>query len=245
MVLTGQQVPLPVRLLYPKKCGACGMAVDEQADRLCWDCRANVRAISGPMCDVCGDPVEGRFSRRFVCRHCREAPPSFDVARSAILYDGAGAEVVQAFKYRGALWLEELLVDWLEACLETWLAGERPDYVVPVPLHPRRWRERGFNQAVLLAAGLAWRRGWRCCPAVLKRIKPTLTQTRLTAPERLSNVAGAFRAAPVAELNGRTVLLVDDVMTTGATVSACAHALKAAGVSRVVVVTAARGQRGA
>lgn len=189
--------------------------------------------------------MEGRLDQRFVCRHCREAPPSFDLARSAVYYDGAAAEVVKAFKYRGALWMENLLVDWLEACLNTWLKEEKPDWVVPVPLHPRRWRERGFNQAVLLAAGLARRRGWRCGSGMLERVKPTLKQTRLTAPQRLSNVAGAFRAAPVAELNGRTVLLVDDVMTTGATVGACARALKAAGVTRVVVITAARGQRGA
>ena len=156
-------------------------------------------------------------------------------------FEGVVTSLIHDFKYHHALWLEEELTDLLQACVGAHYGGLAFDAVCAVPLHPVRRRERGFNQAALLAARLArrlrlpWRRGG------LVRARDTGTQTHLTARERLSNVKGAFEAGGDRRWGGKRLLLVDDVMTTGATVSACAEALKRAGAASVHVVTLARG----
>lgn len=157
-------------------------------------------------------------------------------------FDGLAADMIHQFKYHSALWMRDEFVHWLDVCLKVHYPDLDVDAVCPVPLYPARERERGFNQALLLAGGLARRLRkpvWR--KAVL-RVRRTETQTHLTARQRLSNVAEAFWARRSARLAGRSVLLVDDVMTTGATTSACARALKDAGCRSVHVVTLARQQ---
>lgn len=228
-------------LLFPRHCGACGADAERAGGHLCWDCRADLHTIGSPMCGHCGNPVEGRIDHAYECFHCVETQPGFDQARSAVRFEGAITTLIHDFKYRHALWLEEELVDLLLACARTHYGDMTFDAVLAVPLHHVRQRERGYNQAAILAAALARRLARPYRRRMLIRTRDTGTQTHLTARERLSNVKGAFRVPTPARCAGRRLLLVDDVMTTGATVSACAAALRAGGASSVCVVTIARG----
>lgn len=229
-------------MFFPRCCSGCGRAVGEPGRHLCWDCRAEFRPIAAPLCQRCGNPMEGRAEHAYSCWHCTHHPPRFELARSALRFEGVAAGLIRDFKYHRAFWLQEELVDLLEACVRAHY-GEAPgDVLCPVPLHGVRARSRGFNQAALLAAGLARRLRLPCATRVVRRVRFTRTQTHLTASERLSNVAGAFSVRRPAAVRGKRWLLVDDVMTTGATVDACAAALLDAGALSVRVVTLARGQ---
>jgi ComF family protein len=235
-------IPVLLDAVFPRSCPGCGIAMSEPGLDLCWDCRANVSVIALPLCDCCGEAVNGRVDHTFVCQGCVKSPPFYRRARAAIHYNTLGKRLVTQFKYSQALWLEKLLVDLLESCVLTHFSGIPYDMVCAVPLHPLKRRERGYNQAALLTKALAKRLDLPMAPARhLIRTRMTPSQTRLTARQRLTNVMAAFEARTAGRWNGRRVLLVDDVMTTGATVSACAKALRNAGVEAVDVVTVARG----
>lgn len=228
-------------LFYPRVCAACGGPVGDEPGHLCWDCLAGITYVKSPYCSLCGDPVEGRIDHEFVCYNCTSTPPHFDRARSAARYAGPLQNVLREFKYRQSLWAGRDLVRLLTACTEAHYDPAQVDAVCFVPLYPARQRDREYNQAERLARGLARRLGKPLLGRCLARVRPTPTQTHLTARARATNVAGAFRARWTRRLKGRRVLLVDDVMTTGATVSECARVLKEAGAAAVYVVTVARG----
>ncbi len=228
-------------LLYPRSCAGCGTSLAGKTGQLCWDCQADVRPIAPPFCYWCGNPVEGRVDHRYVCYHCTAAAPHFTRARCAARFEGVLPDLIHAFKYQDALWLAPDLVDLLQACWNTHFADWPCDGVTAVPLHPARRRARGYNQARVLAVGLARRLGRPHWDGLLHRLRATETQTHLTARERLRNVAGAFEIGSPRRLRERRILLVDDVMTTGATVSEAARALRAGGAAEVYVLTLARG----
>jgi len=228
-------------LLFPRCCGGCGGAAEAEGGHLCWDCRAELRPIGAPICSLCGNPVEGRIDHVYECFHCVENRPRFDRARSAVRFEGAITQLIRQFKYHHALWLQEELVDLLQATVVAHYDQVDWDAVCAVPLHHVRQRERGFNQAALLATSLARRLKLPVRGSGLVRGRATGTQTHLTARERLSNVKDAFEVRWAARWRGLRLLLVDDVMTTGATVSACAGVLKDAGAASVHVITLARG----
>jgi ComF family protein len=149
-------------------------------------------------------------------------------------------KLIHRFKYTGHHYLRRVLTDWLaEAFQDERIKRQPVDALVPVPLHPRRKRERGFNQAQSLCELLSSRRGLPLWPA-LERVRYTATQTRLTRPERNENVRGAFRCLPRWPLQDARLLLVDDVFTTGSTVDECARVLRRAGAASVRVLTVAR-----
>jgi ComF family protein len=243
-------------LLFPRQCEGCGGDLGGSGNALfCWDCLASLPYLRPPFCARCGDFVAGDVPGDFVCASCARHPPAFDLARSAFRFDGAVAQAVKRLKYRDGIWIAPGLGAFLA---ETWRALPqtlRPavDWVTPVPLASARARERGYNQAGLLAKALA-RRLRLPCREVLRRTRDTGTQTKLTAQERRKNVRGAFavkaayRGAPGSwrarwfpPVEGARILLVDDVITTGATVDECARALKAAGAAAVYALSAARG----
>ena len=230
-------------MLFSRACEACGAALGEdETGFLCWDCRAGVRFVQVPFCERCGDPVPGTIGGPFECAGCRGLQPAFDWARSAVHYDGAAKTCLRRFKYQAGIWLQEELVGWLAALWRTCPADVRAaDFVTGVPLYPRRERERGYNQAALLAEGLARQVGIPFRPRMLGRRMPTATQTHLTAVQRVHNVKGVFKVLRPGQVRGARIALVDDVMTTGATVNECARALKAAGAAAVMVLTVARG----
>ena len=157
------------------------------------------------------------------------------VAKSVVL------EVIHRFKYQRALWFENFLADLFLREAVPVLRGQGWDFIVPVPLHPLKEREREFNQAEILARHLGEAIGIPLNAKLLRRVASTLTQTRLTREQRAANMRGAFEVRAGIELNGERVVLVDDVFTTGATTNACARALRTAGAGEVCVWTVARG----
>lgn len=228
-------------MFYPRRCLGCGASSPETFRYICWDCWSDAARVEPPFCDLCGDPVAGAVDHEFICYSCSAEKPAFAGARSASRYDGVVGEALRQLKYEKALWLAPDMAELLHICLQAEYPGQVFDLIVPVPLHHIRRRERGYNQSALLARELGRRMGCPVRSGVLRRIRPTATQTNLTANERLSNVEGAFQYKRTMKLAGRRVLLVDDVMTTGATVNACAKSLRKGGAASVHVVTAARG----
>ncbi len=228
-------------MLYPRNCMGCGKSSPETFRYICWDCWSDASHIEPPFCSLCGDPVAGTIEHDFICYACSSEKPYFDAARSAARYDGVVGEALRQLKYEKALWMSCDLSELLLGCLKAEYAGITFDFVVPVPLFHVRRRERGYNQSAVLAAELARRMHSQKASRLLRRIRPTATQTNLTAAQRLSNVQNAFQHGKNKQLAGQRVLLVDDVMTTGATVNACAKALKQGGAQSVHVLTVARG----
>ncbi len=228
-------------LVFPRMCAVCGGDVGEEPGHLCWDCLAQLPLIGAPYCAWCGDPVDGRVDQAYTCMYCGRNPPFFERARSAIRYRGVVRELLRDFKYHHAFWLKKDLVRILASCVTLDFSLDEVDVVASVPLYPPRERERAYNQAFLLAEGLAKELHKPLLKGGLRRIRPTATQTHLTARDRATNVRGAFGLRGAHRLEGRKVLLVDDVMTTGATVNECARTLKEGGAQCVFVVTVARG----
>jgi len=227
---------------YPETCALCG---DERADAKsgyvgakCWQ---QVRFIRPPFCERCGLPFDGDLTTTFECTNCREMELHFSSARSAVIAKTAVLEVIHRFKYQRQLWFEAFLADLLLREALPVLRGQKWDFIAPVPLHPVRHREREFNQAELLARHLSSGAKIPLNIKLLRRVSPTMTQTLLTREQRAKNMRGAFAVRRGVKLNGEKIILVDDVFTTGATTSACAKALKAAGAGDVCVWTVARG----
>jgi ComF family protein len=228
-------------LFFPRHCVGCGQSVDRPSGHICWDCFRSIELRESGLCDCCGLKIESVVTHAFTCSVCVETPPAFDRARSAGRFSGVLRESLHQFKYGQATWLCSDLVDLLHGCVLAHYAAAEVDVVAPVSLHASRRRDRGYNQAALLGAELAQRLHRPFVGDALIRTRATPTQTRLHARERRRNVHGAFVACAPEWVRGRTVLLVDDVMTTGATLSEAARILKRAGAWRVWAVTVARG----
>ena len=229
-------------LIFSRACEGCGAAMGEEAGGLCWDCQTEVKPVRIPFCERCGDPVAGAVQGPFECAWCRKVDPAFAWARSAVRYEGVAKACLRRFKYNAGVWLLDDLVQWLVALWRVCPATAREATVVTgVPLYPKRQRERGYNQASLLAARLAQRIGIPFQDGLLGRRRATETQTHLTAAQRVHNVRGVFSVPWAHRVHGARIVLVDDVMTTGATVNECARALQAAGAASVMVLTVARG----
>ena len=228
-------------MVCPRMCAGCGRPVGEEASHICWECLAGLWPVQFPHCAVCGNPVQGKAEGEYTCSMCRGRKRNFDKARSAVHFDGPITHVLHAFKYTQAAHLASDLAGLLAVCAEVHYRPADVDAVTFVPLHHQKERERTYNQSRLLAGDLAAIIGKPLLSRCLVRWRPTTTQTALSAVERRANVKGAFRAMNGRWLEGRRILLVDDVMTTGATVDECADALKQAGAAEVRVVTVARG----
>jgi len=229
-------------LVYPEVCQLCGEARATPAEGfVCGGCRAKVRFIERPFCERCGRPYEGEITGTFECPNCREAELHFGKARSAAVARGTMLEAIHRYKYHRALWLEPFLADLLVGRAQPELAKEKWDFIVPVPLYPAKQREREFNQAERLARRLSAATGIPVNKRLLRRVRPTCTQTRLSRPEREANVRDAFAMRGKRRLQGEGIVLLDDVLTTGSTTSACAKVLRGAGAGEVCVWTIARG----
>jgi len=181
----------------------------------------------------CGRPVDRPAG--YICSRCYATLPWYDeFAKSAFAYLAPVAELVNMYKFSGATYLAEDFAEALEKSFREKHEAAAVDLVVPVPLHPNRLRERGYNQSGLLAAAFARRLGRRFDETSLVRIRDTKHQSRSTGDERRRNVKGAFRVAAPTNVRGRVVVLVDDVMTTGATLDECEAALIDGGAYRVI-----------
>jgi ComF family protein len=200
-----------------------------------------VRFIRPPFCERCGLPYPGDLTTPFECTNCREMELHFNSARSAVVARGIVREAIHRYKYQRALWFEPFLADLLIREAKPALREQHWDFIVPVPLYSVKHREREFNQAERLADHLSAATKIALNKKLLRRVIPTATQTLLTREKRATNMRGAFVANDGARLDGERIVLVDDVFTTGATTSACAKALRAAGAGDVCVWTVARG----
>lgn len=238
-----ERLKAPFRLLldmiYPPRCAACGEEV-ASAHTLCYACFSSVRMLAGPECACCGEPFEYALAKDALCGECLQELPSYDQARSVMVYDEASSRMITSFKYSDRTHLSVLLSRLLSARAKE--LSSAADLIMPVPLHWRRFLSRRYNQSYLLARELARSAEKPLMHRLLRRTKYTLQQTGLSRAERRKNVQSAFRVAKkkYPQVKDKTVLLVDDVLTTGATVEACAKALKKAGAQKVMVVTVAR-----
>lgn len=231
-----------LNFFYPAICQICGEQRAHQTEGyVCADCWTDVRFIQPPFCERCGLPCEGEITTAFECSNCREMELHFRSARSAVAARGVVLDVVHRYKYFHALWFEPFLADLLIRQAKPVLAKEKWDWIVPVPLHRLKKREREFNQAERLANQLARATSIPVNRNLLERVEFTRTQTLLTRPQRMANVRSAFRMRGEKKLQGEKIVLLDDVLTTGATTSACAKVLRKAGAGEICVWTVARG----
>ena len=233
--------PLPAisSLFYPATCAVCAADV-EFHEYLCENCRSRAPRIKPPFCAKCSEPFSGAITQTFTCANCAHRILHFDSAVAAYRSRGMVRKLVHEFKYGRHRHLRHPLAAWLaEAMNDPRLAGRRFDLIVPVPLHPARQRERGFNQAELLAELLGNRTAIPLRP-ILERIRYTKTQTAYDRAERMENLQDAFRLRKKEDVRGLRLLLIDDVLTTGSTLSECARVLKEGGAISVHAATAAR-----
>lgn len=228
--------------LYPEACQYCGNERATVTDGyIGTQCQTNVTFIEPPYCQRCGLPFPGAITAPFECANCREMELHFSQARSAVVAKGMALELIHRYKYHRALWLEPCLAQWLITASQPHLHPEHWDMIVPVPLHSLKEREREFNQAERLARRLGLATNLPVHSRLLRRSQPTRTQTRLSRSERADNVRRAFTLAQPECARDQRIVLLDDVLTTGATASACARLLRQAGARNVCVWTLARG----
>jgi ComF family protein len=210
----------------------------------CGNCLSGVTPVEPPFCPRCGVMFPSRVGAEHLCGRCLEQAPPFHMARAACAFDRSLVDVIHCFKYKGMSRLARPLGVMLERAFRRYWGHETVDLILPVPLHRRRERERGFNQAELLLR--EWQKASPPAAAtpmafgVLVRAVATAAQAGLSRRERAVNLRGVFAVRRPERVDGRHVVLVDDVITTGATVGECARALLAGGAARVDVLALAR-----
>jgi ComF family protein len=233
--------------LFPPRCRACGSWLHgSEAECFCLSCGTGIELVRHPLCSMCGRPFRGASGEDHPCGACIKRPPHFVAARAWACYPPEELEeqplrrVVQKFKYGRKVSLGKPLGRLMASGCEEFLRRCRAELIVPVPLHPKRLRWRGFNQSVLLARQVSRAYDTPVDPFVLLRSRETPAQTQLTEAERRRNMRGAFAVNPDKPVKGKNVLLIDDVYTSGATVEECSRALRRGGAREVYVLTLAR-----
>jgi len=228
-------------LLFPTLCLSCGRVLSERGRHpFCRDCLAGIRFITAPLCPACGIPYCADASPDHVCGDCLLKKRHIGTARSLGVYESVLLDAIHAFKYGGNLTLGERLGRLMAE--HDYPSFRIRDYslILPVPLHPRRLRQRGFNQSVILAREISRRHGMAMDFRALRRIVDTDSQAGLKKEERRSNIRKAFTVTDPERIRGQHVLLVDDVYTTGSTLGECAETLLKGGAEAVGALTLAR-----
>jgi ComF family protein len=229
-----------LHLVYPAMCHVCGASLAPPAPPFCAACRAALTHDPAETCPRCAATVGPHTASPDGCVLCRKETFAFETVLRLGPYEGLLKETVLRLKHSAGEVLAELLGELFADAVRQRLLAAGAGVVVPVPLHWWRRFRRGYNQSEAVALGLAARLGLPCCPGWLRRTRSTPHQMSLPPSLRRENVRGGFRAGHQAAVAGQTVLLVDDVMTTGTTASEAARALRAAGAARVVVACLAR-----
>lgn len=225
--------------LTPHRCRLCGRALFDHANPyLCRECLAGMEWIGEGACRGCGYPAGPSAVHREDCFRCRGGKLGLTGAAMVARYRGGTKEVIKSLKFRGETTLAGMIAELMTA---RWRESEfygKADFILPVALHKKRKRWRGFDQALLLSKAISERSGLPVREGILLRIKETPPQAMLRRAERLKNLEGAFQAK--GDLKGAKIVLVDDVMTTGATMAECARVCRAAGAARIYALTFAR-----
>nr|TFG55032.1 MAG: ComF family protein [Hyphomicrobiales bacterium] len=226
--------------LFPPLCVSCGAQIGEPYS-LCGDCWKEISFVGGAICQICGLPFEIDPGEGAVCAGCYAEPTVFDCARSVFHYDEVSKRLILGFKHGDRLERAPAFIHWLERVGRP--LAEEADIIVPVPLHPSRLWRRRYNQSAVLAIGIERRFNKIYAPQALERVRATPSQGEMpSAKARARNVAAALRVPDRLrhEIARKNILLLDDVYTTGATLNACARALRAAGAARIGALTLAR-----
>lgn len=232
-------------LLWPRTCELCGAPVEQPARHVCADCLMRIPFVPQVgCCSVCGRPVEG-LETDYLCEDCAtpRTRPYFDRAGSTFRFENQARRLVLDFKFNRHLWLRNDFVSWLHAALSARFNVPEIDVVVPMPNTIFHRIDRGYNQCAYLAKPLARLIDRKYDPSVLRRKGHPKRQSKLTEEERRKNAIDTFRVTHPERVRGRTVLVIDDVITTGSTLSECAKTLKLAGAERVWCLTLARSIR--
>jgi ComF family protein len=240
-VLTVRLVHEALLLVYPPMCAGCSRSLDpEESPLFCSDCLVALEFISEPYCSLCGIPFVAEVTTSHLCGDCLGGAHCFDRARAKGFYQGLIREVIHRFKYGGQTFLVRPLARILIGPAKELTRLHGIDTIVPVPLHHKRLRQRGFNQASLLARRLGPLLQIPVDYSSLKRTRWTDPQIGLSRSQRAANVKGAFSLKGSDKIKGKGVLLLDDVLTTGETVNQCVRVLKDGGARDVAVLTIAR-----
>ncbi|MEW6670006.1 MAG: ComF family protein [Thermodesulfobacteriota bacterium] len=232
-------------LLYPPRCIICGAFLSEEVSAgesplACTGCVAGFTRVGSPQCPVCGAPFRSGIAEDHVCEECLRKRPFFERAGAPFVYEGELMRAIHEFKYEGRSRMAGLLGPLMACFAEGWLGHGDRLVVMPVPLHPKRLRKRGFNQSLLLARHVADRLGGQVDFLSLRRTRDTTPQTGLTGDDRRRNVRRAFEVKDRKAVRRKRVVLVDDVATTGSTLNECARVLRRAGCAEVYGLVLAR-----
>ena len=226
-----------LNFVCPPVCPICRSPTPE-AHHICPECFKELDFITPPQCAACGMPFEFDMWAGSLCGACLRKLPRYDMARACFVYNEASKKLILPFKHGDRMELTPLLVKLLEQTGRDVI--QESDVVIPVPLHRLRLMKRKYNQAALLAQKIARKHRKTYLPDTLIRTKHTASQGHLHAHQRRRNVAGAFALKDARKVRGKNVLLIDDVMTSGATADECAKVLKKTGARKVMVLTVAR-----
>ena len=229
-------------IVYPKVCLACKCKLDasHSEEYICQACRLKIKRNMPPFCHSCGRHLERANLHKHICPSCLRKRLHFDRAYSPCLYEGVAKELIHQFKYKGkdhlGKPLSKIMIEFIQ---EYELPIEYLDLIIPMPLHQTRLREREFNQAEILSRQIASEFKKELLTGALERHRLTKSQTELPTDKRFANVKDSFSVIKDSGLKNKNVLLVDDVLTTGATSSEAAASLKVAGANIVFVLTLA------
>ncbi len=237
-----QWVERAIGLVYPRNCLFCSTAlVEQERGVICAACLSTVRRIEPPFCQQCASPFAGAVTESFVCGYCQNLRFAFARAVCGCRAEGIVRESIHRFKYNREMYLGPHLAEWLIEAARQWIDWQTVDVIVPVPLYPRKKREREFNQSEYLSTSLGKHFDRPVLAGQLHRVKDTITQTALDAEQRDRNLRKAFAVRRAGVFTGKRLVLVDDVFTTGATLNSCAKVLRRAGAYSVIALAVARG----
>jgi len=230
-----------VDLFFPPRCLSCSeLLISEESCGFCPECLQRIAFLSPPLCPVCGVSLPGDTKENALCARCAAARPPFEMCRSVGRYETVLLDAIHDLKYRGVMSAAVVLGNLLTSYAAAHLPVEEYDRIIPVPLHRKRLRERGFNQSLLLARALSRNFSLKLDFSSLQRRIHTQPQISLGKEDRAANVRNAFEVLRKADIADSRILLVDDVYTTGSTVRECARVLLESGAQSVSVATLAR-----
>jgi ComF family protein len=228
-------------IIFPPRCPACAEIINPPANRIfCSPCQEKIKFITGSICPVCGIPFLSSSAPSHICGNCLETKTYYSQARAVASFETVIMDTIHKFKYGRNIAVGETLCSLMAGFSFPDFEYPGDSLLIPVPLHIKKLRERGFNQSLLLANALGAEHKLRVNFSLLKRCKSTLTQTGLNKKAREENIKGAFIVTDKKMVAGSDIILIDDVFTTGATINECARTLLRAGAQKVTALTLAR-----